>query len=210
MTINLLIKKLRIENKEFITSEELKAYCKATGKDYTSAVRYFIKKKYVIRIFRGIFYLRSLEELKLGRTKYNHLELVSKGLEIKKVRNWYFGLHTALKHNNMTHEHFSIEEVISDSLSRPRPMSIAGYKFRFVKLSPRLLGFGVKEEGGMKYSDPEKTILDFVYIWRYNGMPAEKIAADITEWSRGTTKSKLSSYARRYPATVRAVIESLR
>lgn len=125
MTINLLIKKPRIENKEFITSDELKTHCKATGADYTSAVRYFIKKKYVIRIFRGIFYLRSLEEIKLGRTKYNHLELVSKGLEIKKVRNWYFGLHTALKHNNMTHEHLSIEDVIENEVRHVLGESVA-------------------------------------------------------------------------------------
>lgn len=60
--------------------------------------------------------MKSPEELKLRRTKYNHLELVRKGMELKKVKNWYFGPHTALKMNNMTHEHFTIEDLVSDSI----------------------------------------------------------------------------------------------
>ncbi len=208
MTISLLLKKLRIDNKEFFSSDELKEYCRSAKVSYVSAVRYFIKKKYVVRIFRGTFYLKSLEELKLGRTKYNHLELVSKGLAIKKIKNWYFGLHTALKLNNMTHEHFSVEEVVNDSILRRKPIGIAGYRFRFVKLSPSLLGFGVVEDHGIRYSDPEKTILDFVYLWRYNSVPSEKIVVD-AEMYGGTSKAKLLEYARKYPATVRAIVEEL-
>jgi predicted transcriptional regulator of viral defense system len=208
MTVSLLLKKLRIENKEFLTSEELKEYCKAARVSYESAVRYFIKKKYVTRIFRGIFYLKSLEELKLGRSRYNHLELVSKGLEIKKVRNWYFGLHTALKLNNMTHEHFAVEEVVNDTIFRRRPIGIAGYRFRFVKVSPSLFGFGVIDDQGIRYSDPEKTILDFVYLWRYAGVPSEKIIAD-SYWNEGLSRAKLLEYARKYPLTVRATTEEL-
>lgn len=208
MTISLLLKKLRIENKEFLTSEELKEYCKAARVSYVSAVRYFIKKKYVVRIFRGIFYLKSLEELKLGRSKYNHLELVSKGLEIKKVRNWYFGLHTALKLNNMTHEHFSVEEVVNDTVYRRKPIGIAGHRFRFVKVSPGLFGFGVVEDHKIRYSDPEKTILDFVYLWRYSGVPSEKIIMD-SYWNEDISKAKLLEYAHKYPLTVRANTEEL-
>jgi predicted transcriptional regulator of viral defense system len=207
MTIKLLLRKLRIDNKEFITSEELKEYCRSTKVSYVSAVNYFLAKRYVVRIFRGIFYIRSLDEIKLGRSRYNHLELVSKGLEIKRIRNWYFGLHTALKLNNVTHEHFSIEEVVNDSLLRHRPMNIAGYKFRFVKISSKLLRFGIIEKDHLRYSDHEKTVLDFIYLWRYNGIPSEKIVADISDWSKGVSKRKLRDYAGRYPATVRAIIE---
>lgn len=209
MSTTLLLKKLRIENKEFVTSDEIRDYCKSMKVDYEVAIRYFIKKGYLLRIFKGIFYLRSLEELKLGRSRYNHQELVAKGLELKKVSNWYFGLHTALKLNNMTHEHFSIEEVVSDVIFRAKPMKIAGYTFRFIKLSPPLLGFGVVEENGIRYSDAEKTVLDFAYLWRYNGVPGEKIAADISDWAGGASREKLTKYGRRYPSSVRKVIESV-
>ena len=196
MSTTLLLKKLRIENREFVTSDDVRAYCKSMKIRYEPTIRYLTKKSYLLRIFKGIFYIRSLEELKIGRSRYNHLELVAKGLELKKVSNWYFGLHTALKLNNMTHEHFSIEDVVSDVIFRAKPMKIAGYTFKFIKLSPALLGFGVVEERGIRYSDAEKTLLDFVYLWRYNGVPGEKIADDISDWTVGRSREKLMEYTR--------------
>ncbi len=206
--MSVLLKKLRIENKEFVTSKELELYCKSMKLDYTTVIRYFIAQGYLTRIFRGIFYINSLDEMKLGRSKYTHLELVAKGLELKNVRNWYFGLHTALKLNNITHEYFAVEDVINDSLFRANPMNIAGYEFKFTKLSPSLVGFGIKnKDEKVRYSDPEKTVLDFIYIWRYNGVPDDKIVLDISEWAKQGSKEKLMSYAKKYPKTVTEIVE---
>jgi len=203
MTMSALLKRMQLDGKGFLTAEELKAYCKSMKLDYDIVVRYFGMRHYSVRIFRGVFYVKSPEELKLGRSKYNHLELVAKGLELKKVKNWYFGLHTALKLNNMTHETFAVEDVMNDKLFRANPFTIAGYKFKFSRLSPSLLDFGItKAENGVKYSDPEKTVLDFIYIWRYNGIPEEKIAADVRDWAWNAAKAKMKEYAKRYPKTV--------
>ena len=203
MTMSLLRRKLWMDKKEFVTAEELKHYCKPMKLNYEMVVRYFGMRGYLVRIFRGIFYVKSLEEAKLGRSRYNHLELVARGLELKKVGNWYFGLHTALKLNNMTHETFTVEDVINDKLFRANPFTIAGYRFKFSRLSPALLSFGIKKaENGVRYSDPEKTILDFIYLWRYNGIPEEKIAADVSGWAKGISKEKLRAYAKKYPKTV--------
>lgn len=207
MTIGLMIKKLRIDDVEFITSGTLTDYCIRFEMNYESAVRYLIKKRYIIRIFKGIFYLRSLDELELGRAKYNHFELVSKGLSIKKVTNWYFGLHTALKLNNMTHEHFSIDEVVSDSIFRQRPVNIAGHRFRFIKISHNLVQFGIKEENGIRYSDREKTILDFIYLWKYNGLPSDKIISDISEFSKTVSRKKMMKYLLKYPKSVSLIVD---
>jgi len=205
-----LLRKLWLDKKEFVTAEELKAYCRSMKMDYAAVVSYFAKRKYFVRVLRGIFYVKSLEEAKLGRAKYNHLELVTKGLELKKVSNWYFGLHTALKLNNMTHETFAVEDVISDELFRANPFTIAGYKFKFSRLSSSLFDFGIRKgEHGIRYSDPEKTSLDFIYIWRYNGVPEEKIAADIAEWAKSAAKEKMKAYAKRYPKTVAKIAENV-
>jgi len=199
-----------MDKKEFVTAEELERYCKSLRMDYTAVVSYFVKRKYFVRILRGIFYVKSLEEAKLGRSRYNHLELVAKGLELKKVSNWYFGLHTALKFNNMTHETFAVEDVVNDKLFRANPIAIAGYKFKFSRLSPSLLGFGTrKAENGVRYSDPEKTLLDFIYLWRYNGIPEEKIVADVSGWTKGASKQKLITYAKKYPKTVAEIAARL-
>lgn len=207
MTMSVLLKKLQLEGKEFVTAEELKRYCKTMKLDYGIVVRYFGMRGYLIRIFRGIFYVKSPEELKLGRNKYNHLELVVRGLELKKVRNWYFGLHTALKLNNMTHEHFAVEDVVNDLLFRASPVTIAGHKFKFVKLSPSLMAFGLSKGRGIRYSDPEKTILDFVYLWRYRGVPDEKIVADISEYAKNVSRDRLRRYAKSYPKSMAKIVE---
>jgi predicted transcriptional regulator of viral defense system len=204
-----LLRKLWMDKKEFVTAEELKAYCRSLKMDYATVVSYFVKRKYFVRVLRGIFYVKSLEEAKLGRSHYNHLELVAKGLELKHVKNWYFGLHTALKLNNMTYEHFSVEDVVTDTMFRANPFMIAGYKFKFSKLSPSLLRFGVSKGDSVRYSDPEKTILDFIYIWRYNGVPKEKIVADVSEWAKNISKEKTKSYAKKYPTTVAEIVERL-
>ena len=208
--MSLLRRKLWIDKKEFVTAEELKIYCKTMKLNYEMVVRYFGMRGYLVRIFRGIFYVKSLEEAKLGRSRYNHLELVARGMELKNVRRWYFGLHTALKLNNMTHETFAIEDVVSDKLFRANPFTIAGYKFKFSRLSPSLLGFGIRKAGnGVRYSDPEKTLLDFIYLWRYNGIPQEKIVADVSGWEKGASKEKLMAYAKKYPKTVAEIAARL-
>ena len=206
--MTLLLKKLRMDEKEFVTSAELKQHCKSMKLNYETVIRYFASRGYLVRIFRGIFFIKSLDETKLGKTKYNYMELVAKGLEIKNVKNWYFGLYTALKLNNMTHEHFTVDYVVSDKIFRAKAMNIAGYKFKFIKLTPQLLQFGITKDG-LRYSDAEKTILDFIYIWRYNGIPKEKIVLDLAEWIENISKERIKEYAKKYPKTIRDIVEEV-
>ncbi|MCE2499112.1 MAG: hypothetical protein J4F28_09075 [Nitrosopumilaceae archaeon] len=204
---NIIMDKLRMEGREFVTAGELKEYCAALGLDYWRAVHYLTKMRYLLRILRGIFYVMSLEESRIGApSRYNQLELVARGLELKGVENWYFGLHTALKLNNMTHEYYAVDEVISDALFRANPVMIAEGRFRFVKLAPALLGFGIRREGLYKYSDPEKTILDFVYLWLYRSVPAENIMMDVADWAGETSADRIAEYAVYYPETVARIV----
>lgn len=207
MKMSILLEKLWIDEKEFVTTKEIREYCKTMKLKPDAVIHYFTRRKNLVRIFRGIFYVKSLEESKLGKRKYNHLELVAKGLELKGVKNWYFGLHTALKRNNMTHEYFTIDEVISDSLFRANPINIAGCKFRFIKVSSGLINFGINEDGIIRYSDPEKTILDFVYLSRHKGMDSNMIAMDLEDWAKDISKNKLRKHAIKYPKTVRETAE---
>jgi predicted transcriptional regulator of viral defense system len=204
MKESILLKKLRMDNKEFVASTELRNYCKQMKLNYKSAIGHFVSRGHLTRIFKGIFYVKSLDEVKLGKARYNHLELVAKGLELKGVKNWYFGLYTALKLNNMTHEHFAIDYVVNDRIFRAKPMKIAGYRFKFMKLKPSLFKFGlIKNE--LTYSNPEKTILDFVYVWKYNGVPKERIVADISEWTTSLSKVRVKEYVKSYPKPVQEV-----
>lgn len=207
--MNPVLKKLYLEKQEFITADLLKAYCKAFTIDYDSTIRNLSYRGYLVRIFRGIFYVRNLEEHNLGKTKYSHFELVAKGLALKKITKWYFGLHSALKFNNMTHEEFTINHVFNDSLFRAHPINILGYKFHFHKISASLLTFGIITNDMIRYSDPEKTILDFLYLWRYNSIPKERIIMDIAEYTKDLSKEKLKRYVKHYPRTVEAILEEI-
>ena len=208
MTISLLLKKLRLDGKEFIVDTELKKICESAGIEYKATVKYLLSHGHLVRIFRGIFYVKTLEEEELGKTRHSPYELVAKGLELKGVKNWYFGLNTALKLNNMSHEYYAIDYVINDRIFRANPMKIAGYKFKFIKLATKLTEFGVVNDG-VRYSDLEKTVLDFIYTWRYNGVPKDKILLDVGEWSSRLSKNKLLKYAESYPKTVGLIVEEM-
>lgn len=208
MKSTVLLKKFYIDGKELVTSEEIKEYCNFLNLKYENVINYFISRGYLSRIFRGIFYVKSLEELKFGKRKYSYLELVKKGLELKKTKNWYFSLYTALKLNNVTHEYFTIDYVISENMYRSKLINIENRKFKFIKLKPDLLNFGIIENG-FRYSDLEKTILDFIYIWIYNNIQRKKILIDATEFVDDMSEEKIRIYAEKYPNSVKEIVEEI-
>lgn len=202
MSLKLIVTKLQLSNKKFITGEELKVSCKEINLDYYTAIRYLTHYNYLVRIFKGIFYIRTLEERKLNKTDIGYLEIIKIALEIKGVKNWYFGLETALKLNNLTHEYFTIDYVVSDSLFRAKPITILGRKIKFVKLSPKLISFGLKKNK-LPYSDPEKTTLDMLYLKRYG-------KGEFLELSEKLSKLKLSKYSKYYGKNIMETVKHLK
>lgn len=190
-----------MEGSEIVTSKELRDLCNTLNIKYESAIRHLVPRGHLVRIFKGIYYVTSSDEDLNRLQKYNHLELASKGLKVKGVSKWYFGLYTALKYNNMTHEFFATDYVVNDKIQRAKPMKIAGNKFRFVKVKSQLFNFGIVGED-MRYSDPEKTVLDFIYLWRYNGIPDQRIMLSVKEWAIHVNIEKLDDYRSYYPKTV--------
>ena len=206
--MNKVLKRLHLMENKFVTSKEIKKYCEEYKLDYYNTIRNLTSRRYLLRIFKGIFYVKSFEELKMGKLDYSHLELISEGLRLKGVDNWYFGLYTALKLNNATHEHFPVEYIINDKIFRHESINIAGYKFKFIKLKESLLKFGIAENR-YRYSDLEKTILDFMYIWRYNSKPKEKILMDVSDYADSISVNKIRKYSIHYPKTIKKMVEEL-
>lgn len=190
MTLKLLVRKLELSKRKFITAGEVREYCRELGMEYYPAIRYLTYHCYLVRILKGIFYIKSIEERKLKRLDLNYLEAIKEALNIKGIKHWYFGLETALKLNNLTHEYFTIDYVISDKIFRAKPITILNHKVRFIKISPRLLLFGIIKEP-LPHSDPEKTALDFVYLKRRD--------AENSEILKISSKKKLHQYLAKYP-----------
>ncbi|MFH0862821.1 MAG: hypothetical protein V1875_07335 [Candidatus Altiarchaeota archaeon] len=208
MSYALLAHKIEVSGGGYVTREALRGYCRELGLDYLPAVKYLTHQGYLIRILRGIFYARTIEGRKTGKLGINHLEAIRDALRLKDVSNWYFGLETATKLNNLTHEYYTTATVVSDSIARPRPFDILGHKVRFIKVSPKLFGFGVIGEN-VPYSDPEKTLLDTVYLGRYNGLKEPDVRDATADLLGYCSKEKLIVYAGRYPKTIRKVVEAL-
>ena len=193
--------KLEISKKKFITHNEIKGYCKELKLDYYTVIKYLTRHKYLARIFKGIFYIKSIEERKLNKLDISYLEIIKEALKIKGIDHWYFGLETALKLNNLTHEYFTIEYVVSDKLFRANPILILGHKVKFVKISPKLI-FGIHKKN-IPYSDPEKTSLDLLYLNHYSRAEFEEIAENLS-------KNKLIKYSKKYSKRIIHVIEELK
>ena len=205
---SLIMRKLWL-GKSFVTASDLKILCKEIDANYKDIVRYLLARKYLVRIFKGIFYVKSLEEIKFGKINLSRFELVANGIKLKGVDNWYFGLYTALKLNNLTHEFFTVDYVINDKVFRAKEIKIADNEFKFIKIKTSLF-FGIKEKKGIKYSNMEKTILDFIYLYKYRGVPTEKILLDVSELIEKASKNKLLKYGRKYPKSVRKIVKMIK
>jgi predicted transcriptional regulator of viral defense system len=86
---------------------------------------------YFIRILRGLYYVKTIEEFKLKRF-IDPYWVISSGLDKLGV-NWYFGLYTALRFNGLTHEFFRTIFVVDDKIYRPKEIEIAEEKVKFLK-----------------------------------------------------------------------------
>ena len=208
MKLTLLIKKLALTKDKFILSGELKGYCKQLKIDYLPTIKYLLRNDYLVRILKGIFYIKSYEERKFKRLDINHFYALKKALEIKKVDNWYFGLETALKMNNLIHEYYSIDYLVTNSIFRPKPINVFGHKIRFIKINKNLLMFGIIKKN-VNYSDTEKTILDIIYLSKYHGLNKEAIKNKIIDLLKYCSKNKIRNYLIYYPKTVANFIGEL-
>jgi len=202
MTLKLIVEKLARDNKKFILADEIKGYCRRLSLNYLPTIKYLLRNKYIARVFRGIFYVYSIEERKLGKSEMNSFEIIKEALKIKGVKNWYFGLETGLKFNNLTHEYFTIDYVINDKLFRAKPITIMGRKIKFYKLSPKMFLFGIVKKD-VNYSDSEKTLLDLLYLKNYSKEEFEEIAEELS-------KTKLLKYAKNYNKRVINITKELK
>ena len=208
MTFKLLVRKLYMDEKNFIKSDLIREYCKKLNMDYYTAIRYLTHHKYLIRILRGIFYKPTIEERKFDALNINHLDAIDKALKIKNIKNWYFGLETAVKLNNLTHEHFATIYVVNDKIFRAKSFIILGNRIKFIKLKKELFTFGIKKEK-FPYSNVEKTTLDIIYLSKYGGLSDKEIKNKIIDLLEHCSNSKLLNYSKKYNKTVHNFVKGL-
>ncbi len=194
-----ILESIKEDNKKFITSEEIKQYCDEMYLNYKLSSDYLVSRGYLVNILEDIYYVKSNDEFEEKKIKLSLLELVGRSLKLKNVRNWYFGLYTALTLNKVNYApQDDLFYLINDVIMNNNPMTIMGKKFRFLRFKNALFGFGVINNK-INYSDHEKTILDLLYLWDSNNINENRILIDITKLLNGISKEKILDYAQYYP-----------
>jgi len=202
-----VLKKIKQDDKEFVTSEELQIYSKDLYLDYRTISNYLVTRGFLLNILDDIYYVKSEEEILQNKLNYSILELVGKGLNLKNVKNWYFGLYTALNLINIEYEHENdMFYLINDQIIKEKPIKILGKDFRFLTFKNALFNFGIIDNK-VKYSDHEKTILDLIYLWQYNHMNESRILINAYKLLDGISEEKILDYSQYYPISNRKVLK---
>ncbi|MFX0004526.1 MAG: hypothetical protein ACFFAA_12635 [Promethearchaeota archaeon] len=205
--MNRVLKQIRKDNQKFITSEEIKEYCDKLYLNYNTSSDYLISRGYLVNVLEDIYYVKSIDEMRRKKIKYSLLELVAKSLKVKRVKNWYFGLYTALNLNHVEHGHQDeFLYIINDQLIKNEPIKIFGKDFRVLRFKNALFEFGIIKNK-IRYSDHEKTILDLIYLWEYNHINENKIVIEISKLLDGISKEKILSYSQYYPESNQKLLE---
>lgn len=188
--------------------EDIEKACRRFSANTSPTINFMISYGYFLRILRGLYYVKTLEEFKLKKS-VNVYEILSLGMEKLRI-NWYFGLYTSLRLNGLTHEYFDTIFILNDRVFRPKEIKVGGERVKFLKLKSKLFGFGTMDEGHIKFSDVEKTLLDFIYVSRYRSVPEERIISIIEEYGKNVKAEKIKVYLKFYPKTVEMVIKNAR
>ena len=176
------------------------------SQDVNYYINYFIRQGHLVRILRELYYVRTWREKTLKILEKPLLEVIGEALNHIGAK-WYYGLYTALRLNAMTHEYFDALFVLSDSIYRPRPIHIQGEKAWFIKIKPWLTSFGIVRKRDVAFSDPEKTILDVLYLSRYGRISERTVRGMLTEYSEELDWGKVSRYLRYYPRSLMRIME---
>ena len=196
--------------REIVTSEEVAALASRLGRRPEHAIRHLRRAGCLLPLFKGYYYVRTAEELRLRNPRYNPLELFALAADRKGIGTWYYGLHTALRLNGMTHEDRRTETVISDSFYRIHGVSIAGRRFIIHKWRPGLATFGLVAKGPYRHSDPEKTVLDFAYWDHCRARKGKPMTRTWMEYMPSVRSEKIRRYLRHYPEEVGRAVEGIR
>ncbi|MFH1247160.1 MAG: hypothetical protein V1644_02150 [Candidatus Micrarchaeota archaeon] len=116
-------------------------------------------------LFKGIFYVRSPEELLLKSLPSDPLLLASLACNKHLGKNWYFGLHTALKFNDLAGVQAPVKSfIITNRQLAPGKRKVGAMEFVFSQIKHRSFDAGLVEKNGFRYSSPVRTSLDFLYF----------------------------------------------
>lgn len=212
LSTTVIWKKLVLEGVKVVSSDHIKELVDKVGKDEVRSLRYLQEHGYIYRVLKGIFYIKGPEEIESGSFKYSIYEMISEALRLKGVKNWYFGLETALKMNRMTHEYFTVNYVITDSFRTTKVIGILDSKFKFIKWSMKGDPVEWREKAitdnacSIYWSNKEKTVLDIAYRNFIEKRSHEQVIAPLIEHVGQLEQARLMRYVPFYSPKFRELV----
>ncbi len=195
------------EGREFLTGRAISEMARRIGAKPENALRHLRRERYLLPLFRGFYYVRTAEEVRLGTERHDALELFALAARAKGIGEWYFGLETALRLHGLTHEDRREETVVSRTFYRIRGVPIGSRRFVIHKWGPELFGFGLVRRGSYLISDPEKTLLDLAYLDVWRTRKGRSAALVWTDHLPTVDLGKVRRYLPHYPEEVRRTLE---
>ena len=119
---------------------------KLTGKSNKYVSLFLSKNKRFTKIIRGRYCIRNAS-----------IYAIASGIQ---APSYISGI-SGLRYYNLITQMPNIIEVIS--VRQHKPLEIQGYKIKFIKLSKECI-FGYRKEDGAMIADPEKAIIDSLYL----------------------------------------------
>ena len=194
------------EGHEVLTSKSLVEMARRIGVRPEHALRHLRREGYLVPLFRGFYYVRTPEEVRLHTERHDPLELFALAARAKGIGMWYFGLTTALRLNGLTHEDRREETVVSRAFYRIHGVPIGSRRFVIHKWDKELFGFGLKRWRTYFVSDPEKTVLDLAYLDFWRAKKRHPMTRAWTEHLASVDSREVRRYLPHYPEEVRLTV----
>lgn len=184
-----LLQVLKSFNKPYFTVADLEKILVMSRNVLYVTLNRLVKSGVLIRLKRGV-YQPEFQSLELEKTA-NELYYPS-----------YLSFESALsRYGILSQIPYSLTFATTKTTKK---QSLAGREVEYRQLKDELF-FGYTLVGGIYFAEPEKAILDQLYL-----MSKGKIVSDISEWSLvGLDKEKLFKYSKKFPQSVQKKIKKL-
>ena len=185
---------------KIVSKKDMCAHLKRTinPKSILPLFRSLREAKKILYVWKQHYYVRDAEEIEKDFNKMSPSEMMCLILNKLNV-NWYLGLESALEQNKVVWQAINRSIIVNTKFSGT--FIIFKQVFVFKKMRKDLF-FGMRElrnsQGtAWKYSDVEKTIIDFVYY-------KKKVPLDL---SAQKNKIRLKKYLLKVPNFLRTKVE---
>lgn len=197
-----------------VSSKDMAEVCNYFGFSPSNIRTILIRKGALVPLFfKGIFYVRNSSELLTNTLPSDPLIIAALACNKRLDKNWYFGLHTSLKLNDLAGVQTPQKIfIITKKQLIPRIRKIGSMEFVFSQIKGISFTNGIIKKNELRYSNPVRTALDFLHlgIKKKNINYAQLVLDTILDWNKKQFVSEYKNLLKFYSTktTINKIIEN--